>query len=100
MENCRFPNRLKKYRRSFCFSQKDVATILGLKDTSPLSRWEKGKSLPFIMHLFRLSRIYKAMPAEMYFDLWQSISKEILVKENDLLAQDVPVNNNEQITYE
>jgi transcriptional regulator with XRE-family HTH domain len=95
MENSRFPNKLKKYRRLFCLSQKEVAKMLGLKDTSPLSRWEKGVSLPNILHLFRLSRIYKTMPSEMYFDLWQGISKEISVKENNLLAQDVPVINNE-----
>jgi transcriptional regulator with XRE-family HTH domain len=98
MENCRFPNKLKKYRRLFCFSQKEVAAMLGLKDTSPLSRWEKGISLPNIIHLFRLSRIYKTMPSEMYFDLWQHISKEISAKENNLLAQAVPVNNNK--TYQ
>src|ERR1017187_6068702 len=69
MENCRFPNRLKKYRRLFCFSQKEVASMLGLKDTSPLSRWEKGISLPGLMHLFRLSQIYKTMPCEMYVKL-------------------------------
>ena len=60
--------------------------MLGLKDTSPLSRWEKGISLPGVMHLFGLSRIYKTMPSEMYFDLWQSVSNEISAKENDLLA--------------
>jgi transcriptional regulator with XRE-family HTH domain len=86
MGNSRFPNRLKKYRRLFCLSQKEVATILGLKDTSPISRWEKGISLPSLIHLFRLSRIYKTMPSEMYFDLWQNVSKEISAKENNLLA--------------
>src|ERR1017187_1647457 len=95
MENCRFPNRLKKYRRLFCFSQREVASMLGLKDPSPLSRWEKGISLPGLMHLFRLSRIYKTMPSEMYFDLWQNISNEISVKENDLLARQESVINNE-----
>lgn len=95
MENSRFPNKLKKYRRLFCFKQKEVASMLGLKDTSPLSRWEKGISLPGLMHLFRLSRIYKTMPSEMYFDLWQSISKEISAKENDLLAQQESFMNNE-----
>ena len=60
--------------------------MLGLKDTSPISRWEKGTSLPSLLHLFRLSRIYKTMPSEMYFDLWQNISKEISAKENNLLA--------------
>lgn len=70
--------------------------LLGLKDTSPLSRWEKGVSLPGLIHLFRLSRIYKAMPSEMYFDLWQHISKEISVKEQNLLAQQESAITNEQ----
>ena len=95
MENRRYPNRLKKYRRLFCFSQKEVAMMLGLSDTSPLSRWEKGISLPNILHLFRLSRIYKTMPSELYFDLWQHISKEILARETDLLAQHESINSNE-----
>ncbi len=69
--------------------------MLGLKDTSPLSRWEKGISLPSLLHLFRLSRIYKTMPSEMYFDLWQNISREISVKENDLLAHRESIINNE-----
>jgi len=94
MEKCRFPNRLKKYRRLFCLSQKEVASMLGLKEASPLSRWEKGITLPGIMDLFRLSRIYKALPTEMYFDLWQHISKEISVKENNLLAYQKSVINN------
>lgn len=70
--------------------------LLGLKDTSPLSRWEKGVSLPSLIHLFRLSRIYKAMPSEMYLDLWQHISKEISAKEQNLLAQQESVITNEQ----
>lgn len=69
--------------------------MLGLKDSSPLSRWEKGISLPNILNLFRLSRIYKTMPSEIYFDLWQNISKEITVKENNLLARQESLNTNE-----
>jgi transcriptional regulator with XRE-family HTH domain len=95
MEKSRFPNRLKKYRRLFCFSQKEVAMLLGLKDTSPLSRWEKGVSLPSLIHLFRLSRIYKAMPVELYFDLWQHVSKDITVRENNLVALSGSVISNE-----
>lgn len=96
MEKCRFPNRLKKYRRLFCFSQKEVALMLGLKDTSPLSRWEKGVSLPGVLHLFRLSRIYKAMPVELYLDLWLHISKDVAVRENNLVAHAEPVITNEK----
>lgn len=95
MDNSRFPNRLRKHRRIFCFSQKEVATILGLKDTSPLSRWEKGMSFPDLVHLFRLCRIYKTLPSELYVELWQSISKEIAAKEADLLAQQESVSSNQ-----
>ena len=60
--------------------------MLGLKDTSPLSRWEKGQSLPSLLDVFRLSRIYKTLPAELYGDLWQRISLEIQAREADLLT--------------
>lgn len=96
MENSRYPNRLKKYRRLFCLSQKKVAALIGLADASPLSRWEKGVSLPNLVHLFWLSRIYKTMPGELYFDLWQNISKDVLARENNLLAQQEFFINNEK----
>jgi transcriptional regulator with XRE-family HTH domain len=98
MENSRFPNRLKRYRRIFFLSQQEVATLLGLKDTSPLSKWEKGVSFPNLMHLFRLCRIYKTLPSELYVELWHSISKEMAAKEVDLLAHQESLTNN-QIFY-
>lgn len=60
--------------------------MLGLKDTSPISRWEKGLSLPSLIHLFRLARIYKTMPNEMYFELWQNSSKELFSEEFNRLT--------------
>ena len=95
MEHCRFPNRLKKYRRYFCFTQKEVAVMLGLTDTSPLSRWEKGLVFPSIAQVFRLSRIYKTMPQELYADLWNKVSEEIAKAEKNLLAQNESISSNE-----
>lgn len=91
MEIRRYPNRLKKFRRLFCFSQKQVARLLGLADTSLLSRWEKGISVPSLVHLFRLARIYKTMPTEMYTDLWQTIIQEMAAKDLTLSAQSEPI---------
>lgn len=69
--------------------------MIGLRDTSSLSRWEKGVSFPHIKHLFQLARLYKAMPNELYFDLWQTISQEIVAKEKILLAhKESLINNN------
>ncbi len=95
MEKCRFPNRLKNFRRLFFFSQKEVALILGLKDTSQLSRWEKGVTLPSILNLFRLAKLYKVLPNEMYIDIWKSISLEVNAKEQNLLAPKEPLTINQ-----
>ena len=77
-----------------CFSQKEAARTLGLKDASPLSRWEKGNALPSILYLFRLSRMYKAMPSDLYYDLWKNISDEFSLKASDLLAPKEPIISN------
>lgn len=80
-------NRLKMYRRNVGLSQKQVAKMLGLSDTSPLSRWEKGLVYPSIAHIFRLCRIYKTIPQEFYPHLWQKITIDYIQYEHNLLAQ-------------
>lgn len=93
MEIGRFPNKLKMFRRCQGFSQKKVARILGLADTSTLSRWEHGVSFPSIMQVFRLARIYQTLPHELFNVLWNQIDSE-----SNLLAQDdEPFNNNQSI---
>lgn len=91
MENSRFPNKLKTYRRGSGFSQKKVARLLGLADTSTLSRWEHGMALPSMVQVFRLSRIYNTHPHLLYEELWREPSKEF-----DLLAHTgEPFNTNQ-----
>ena len=89
MEPRRIPiqNRLKMYRRRVGLSQKQIAKRLGLKDTSPVSRWESGLMYPSIAHLFQLSRIYNTIPQELYTGLWQKITSEHIQYEHNLLAQ-------------
>lgn len=83
MENSRTPNKLKMFRRCSGYSQKKVARILGLADTSTLSRWEHGIAVPGLAQVFRLSRIYKTLPQELFDELWNHIGSEY-----SLLAQD------------
>ncbi len=90
MENSRTPNKLKMFRRCNGYSQKKVARILGLADTSTLSRWEHGIAVPGLVQVFRLSRIYKTLPQELFDELWNRIGSEY-----SLLAQDdEPFNSN------
>ena len=90
MEPRRIPiqNRLKMYRRRVGLSQKQVAKRLGLKDTSPVSRWESGLMYPSIAYVFQLSRIYNTIPQEFYPNLWQSITRDHIQYEHNLLAQE------------
>lgn len=79
------------FRQCSGYSQKKVARILGLADTSTLSRWEHGLALPGIVHVFRLSRIYHTLPQELFDGLWLRTEKE-----GRLLAPDSePFNSNQ-----
>ena len=94
MEKNRFPNKLKSYRRSCGYSQKKVARILSLADTSTLSRWEHGVATPSIVNVFRLSQIYRTLPQDLYDELWHQADKEF-----SLLAQDEEPFSNNQSFY-
>lgn len=82
MEPGRFPNKLKKYRRIAGYSQKKVSNILGFADTSVLSRWECGSTLPNLLSVFKLSKLYGALPHELFDVLWNDISIDRLVTNN------------------
>lgn len=91
MEPGRIPNKLKLFRHTNGYSQKKVARILGLSDTSTISRWEHGLTFPGMLQVFRLSRIYNTQPQELFDELWKSLEPEF-----GLLAQsDEPVINNQ-----
>lgn len=90
MEFGRYPNRLKRYRRIAGYSQKKVARLLGFLDTSSLSRWEHGITVPHIVNIFRLASLYHAKPEELYSELWDQIAAD-----QNLLARDEPIDSQE-----
>lgn len=93
METGRYPNKLKMYRRSNGYSQKKVARLLGLADTSTLSRWERGVTLPSTMQVFRLARIYYTEPHALFDELWNQVEGD-----TNLLTQETePFTSNQSI---
>lgn len=62
-------------------TQRQVATLLGLHDTKPLSVWEKGASLPGTLYLLKLSIIYRTYPNELYHDLVLELRQELKLLE-------------------
>jgi Predicted transcriptional regulator with C-terminal CBS domains len=91
MERSRIPNSLKKYRRLAGYSQKEVSRVLGLQQSSCISRWEKGFSLPGTEYLFRLSFLYKTVPNHLYQDVCKTWKDECLINEQKLIAHDEPI---------
>ncbi|RZK12931.1 MAG: XRE family transcriptional regulator [Flavobacterium sp.] len=74
----RIPNRLVKYRKLAGYSQKRVARLLHLKNTASISRWEKGYTTPSVLQLLNLCVLYKIYPHHIYFEVWDTLKKELL----------------------
>ena len=90
MESSRvpIPNRLKRYRRIAGLSQKRAAKLIGLSNTSVLCKWEKGKALPSLPFLFKLSVAYQTHPVHLYQDLWLSLKASLDKQQQSLLEED------------
>jgi transcriptional regulator with XRE-family HTH domain len=76
-----FPNTLRLHRKTVGYTQKQVAALLGLHDSVPISLWEKGTKLPNTENLIKLSVIYRTYPNDLYDDLFYAYRQELKVKE-------------------
>ena len=70
------------------YKQKDVALLMNLRDTSHISRWEKGLSLPSTINLLKLSIIYRTFPNELYYNLLLELRHKVLKMEKTLFKKD------------
>ena len=59
------------------YKQIEVARLCGMKNTSRLSLWERGDSIPSIINLLKLSIVYQTLPTEFYFELYLDLKVEI-----------------------
>ena len=94
METSRVPNWLRSHRHRCGFSQKRVAKLLGLSDTSMLSRWERGKSFPNLFQAFTLARIYRLTPHELFQEMWNRACENL---PNAIQDQDYQSNQSQKI---
>jgi hypothetical protein len=76
-----FPNTLKLHRMTAGYTQLQVAALLGLHDSVPLSLWEKGAKLPNTINLIKLSLLYRTYPNELYSDVFLVFREELRAKE-------------------
>ena len=66
---------LRKYRRARGLTQCEAARRMGLKDSSLISRWENGFSLPDLENAFRLAAIYGVLVDALFIDLRRSAQR-------------------------
>jgi transcriptional regulator with XRE-family HTH domain len=70
-------NRLRRCRKIAGYTQREVARLLGFKNSARISSWEKGFSLPNMVNLFKLSVLYHTLPNEFYIELYQQLRNDI-----------------------
>jgi transcriptional regulator with XRE-family HTH domain len=81
----KIPNLLRKYRRIRGLNQKEIAAILGFRDASLISRWEKGRRIPSLMNAIRLAILCRSMVDALFFDHVRALREEIRGREEKIL---------------
>jgi len=82
MEEDHTTNRLVLYRKRMKYSQKKVARILGLKNVSVLSHYERGTTRPSLERALGLEIIYRVPVAFLFPDLYEGVRSEVREREN------------------
>ena len=81
-------NRLVVYRRRMGFTQIEVARLLGFPDTSMISRYETGQSLPPLPKALELGIVLR-VPVEFLFPAMYEASKSRIREQEEQLARPV-----------
>ena len=62
-------NGLWKYRKEYELTQKDVAYILGIKNASQISHWDRGEKIPGTRNILKLFALYQGLPNDLLWGL-------------------------------
>ncbi|MFA6587593.1 MAG: helix-turn-helix transcriptional regulator [Patescibacteria group bacterium] len=73
----RFPNDIRRIRRSRHLRLKDVAILMGQKSVAHISHWEKGRKIPSLTNLFKLAAILGIQPEFLFLELYRQIRKDV-----------------------
>jgi len=85
VEYKKVPNNLRRYRKAIGLKQRDVANILGLKNSGMISRWEKGVCLPNLINASKLAGLYCVLVDALFFPLIRLIKKKIMERQEEIL---------------
>ena len=86
MEDKHTTNRLVLYRKRMKLSQKQVATMLGLKSIAVLSHYERGTSKPSLARALALEIVYRVPVAFLFPELYEKIKASVREKESRMCS--------------
>src|SRR5258708_25982012 len=78
------PNQLDIYRRRMKFSQRQVAHLLGHKDNSAWSDYERGERLPSLQNALRLGIVLRVPVEFLFYALNEDLRNQIRAEEGRL----------------
>lgn len=70
------------YRRRMKFSTRKVAGLLGHKDTSAWSNYERGERLPSLVNALKLAIIMRVPVEFLFYSLHDQLRREIRAEED------------------
>lgn len=86
----RYKNQLDHFRRRMRFTASHMARLLGHKDASTLSDYERGDRLPSLVNAFCLGIILR-VPVEFLFpELYDGLRNDIRAKEEVMARPEQP----------
>ena len=85
MQQRRYHNQLRRFRRERGLTQREVAEILGLHGSAMISRWEKGNVMPETLNALKMAALYRSSVDVIYSDLRLSIWDKLSQKEKVVL---------------
>jgi len=71
------PYRLARRRRLIGLSRRQVADIFGHKDTTIISRWERGITQPSLDNAFILGKLYHSPVEDIFHELSVECDKRL-----------------------
>lgn len=84
MNQRRYHNYLKRYRKQQGLTQKEVAMILGLKSSSMISRWEHGVLLPETLNALKMAVLYQTEVDAIFHDVRLCVLDELAHRAKDM----------------
>lgn len=62
----KYPNNLRRCRKSLTLSKKQVARLLGVRYYGTVSRWENGTVMPSGTNILRMTFLYRMEATQLY----------------------------------